>query len=231
MKRVYISQYSDKSLIEYLSASGYLPQLIPPGGRTYAAVDAHPDLYLCKMGVTRHARIFQGDPQELGAAYPDNIRFNAVCLDNYLIHHIKHTSPALLREAQETGLALIHVRQGYTKCSCVVVDGHSLITFDEGICRTLRSYPDIDVLKIRPGFVRLNGLAYGSPPTRILRQYVSLSRIAGCAFNTFRIIRSPTSAVFLPTSDHHAAFSYSCARKRRKDGRSANAGSGSVSES
>ena len=161
MKRVYISQYSDKSLIEYLSASGYLPQLIPPGGRTYAAVDAHPDLYLCKMGVTRHARIFQGDPQELGAAYPDNIRFNAVCLDNYLIHHIKHTSPALLREAQETGLALIHVRQGYTKCSCVVVDGHSLITFDEGICRTLRSYPDIDVLKIRPGFVRLNGLAYG----------------------------------------------------------------------
>ena len=161
MKRVYISQYSNKILIEYLSASGYSPRLIPPGGRTYAAVDAHPDLYLCKMGVTRHARIFQGDPQELGAAYPDNIRFNAVCLDNYLIHHIKHTSPALLREAQETGLALIHVRQGYTKCSCVVVDGHSLITSDEGICRTLRSYPDIDVLKIRPGFVRLNGLAYG----------------------------------------------------------------------
>lgn len=161
IKCIYVSSEAQEELTAALTALADRVIIVPPRGITYPAVDAHPDMYYCQMGVTRHCHIFAGDPAELGAAYPENIRFNAVCLDGYFIHHLKYTSPALLNEAREMGLTLIHVNQGYTKCSCVVVDGHSLITSDDGIARTLQAYPDIHVLKIRPGFVRLPGFPYG----------------------------------------------------------------------
>ena len=161
MKSIYISHSADKKIIGYLSTYGCRLQTVPSGGRTYPAVDAHPDIYFCKMGVTRHPHIFKGDPREIGASYPENIRFNAVCLDKYFIHNIKNTSPALIREAQNLQLELINVKQGYTKCNCVVVDGHSIITSDQGIIGTLKKYPDIDVLPICQGFVSLDGFEYG----------------------------------------------------------------------
>ena len=61
----------------------------------------------------------------------------------------------------ELELELINVKQGYTKCNCVVVDGHSIITSDQGIIGTLKKYPDIDVLPICQGFVSLDGFEYG----------------------------------------------------------------------
>ena len=161
MNSIFISQFAENKLIEYLDTSDRSIRFIYPSGRTYPAVDAHPDIYCCRMGMSLHSHIFEGDPNEIGAAYPDNIKFNAVCLDRYFIHNLKHTSPALLREAREMELELIHVRQGYTKCSCVVVDGNSIITADNGIYNTLRYFSDIAVLKIRPGFVRLDGFEYG----------------------------------------------------------------------
>lgn len=161
IKCIYVSSEAQEELTAALTGLADRVITVSPRGITYPAVDAHPDMYYCKMGVTRHCHIFAGDPAELGTAYPENIRFNAVCLDGYFIHNLKHTSPALLREAQAKGLECIHVRQGYTKCSCVVVDGYSLITSDEGIIHTLQGYTDIHVLKIRPGFVQLPGFPYG----------------------------------------------------------------------
>lgn len=161
MKSIYISHSADKKIIGYLSTYGCRLQTVPSGGRTYPAVDAHPDIYFCKMGVTRHPHIFKGDPREIGAAYPDNIGFNAVCLDRYFIHNLKYTSPSLLHHAKSLGLECISVKQGYTKCSCVVVDGNSIITADSGIIRAIKKYPDVDVLPISQGFVRLEGFAYG----------------------------------------------------------------------
>lgn len=161
MNDVYVSKYAEKKLIDYLCSSDFTVRSVSPGGRTDQAIDAHPDIYYCKMGVTEHPQLFKGDPREIGASYPENIRFNAVCLDKYFIHNIKNTSPALIREAQNLQLELINVKQGYTKCNCVVVDGHSIITSDQGIIGTLKKYPDIDVLPICQGFVSLDGFEYG----------------------------------------------------------------------
>lgn len=161
MSRIYISHLADKRVFAYLDSHDSSLHTVISGGRTYQAIDAHPDIYFCKMGVTFHKEIFIGDPEEIGAAYPDNIRFNAVCLDRYLIHRLKNTSPALLSKAREIGLEMINVNQGYTKCNCVVVDGSAIITSDAGIYNTLQNYPAVSVLKIRPGFVRLDGFEYG----------------------------------------------------------------------
>ncbi len=161
MNHIYLSHNAGVILLSYFRKAGHELMLVPPGGRTYSAVDAHPDIYYCRMEQSPHPFLFRGDPLEIGRSYPDNIRFNAVALDRYFIHRLKNTSPALLKKAREMGLECINVNQGYTKCNCVVVDGHSLITSDEGIDRTLQGYPDLHVLKIRPGFVRLEGFDYG----------------------------------------------------------------------
>lgn len=161
LKTIYISQFIENTLIGYIKAPDRSLYLVHKSGRTYPAVDAHPDMFFCQMGISEHHTIFCGNPHEIGPAYPQNIKYNAVCLDGYFIHNLKYTSPALIKEVQKLGLTPVDVKQGYTKCSCVVVDGHSLITADSGIIKTLKKYPDIDVLPISQGFVKLEGFRYG----------------------------------------------------------------------
>lgn len=161
MKKIYISKNGGIPLLNYLSALGYKLELIDTQGITYAAVSSHADIFCCRMSAGEASEILVGDTAEIGFNYPENVKFNAVCLDKYFIHNLKHTSPVLLYEAQKRGLELINVKQGYTKCNIVVVDGHSVITSDEGIFNTLSRYSDIEVLKIRQGFIKLSGFEYG----------------------------------------------------------------------
>ena len=67
------------------------------------------------------------------------------------------TNEKLLLAAKEMGMILVDVHQGYTKCSTVIVDETSIITYDEGIIKACSKYPDISVLRVAPGFVRLDG--------------------------------------------------------------------------
>lgn len=160
-RQIYLSECAPNALVSAFAALGHTVSRVHSQGVTYAPVDSHPDIFCCKMGVTRHSHLFMGDLHELGYAYPENCRFNAVCLDRYFIHNLKITSLTLLKEVKKLGLECIHVNQGYTKCNTVVVDGHSVITADQGILRVLRDYPAIDVLPVRQGFVRLEGFPYG----------------------------------------------------------------------
>ncbi len=127
-------------------------------GRTYDPVDAHPDMFMCRFS---DGTVFHADLSEIGKEYPENIAYNALCLDKYFIHNLKYTSKRLLNEAKRRGMELIHVKQGYTKCSCVFVNGRSVITSDDGISKTLSAIPDIDILKVSPGYVCLRGFEYG----------------------------------------------------------------------
>lgn len=161
VKTAYLSEKARPPLREYLTRQGYKLYFISESNITYPAVATHPDLFYCRMGAGETAAVFTGDPCELGYDYPHNVKYNAVCLDRYFIHNLKHTSPALLTAAHAKGLECIHVNQGYTKCNMVVVDGCSVITADQGILRTLQNYSDIDALKIRQGFVTLSGFEYG----------------------------------------------------------------------
>lgn len=124
----------------------------------YEAVACHPDIYYCRLP---NGNIFSSKAGEIGEKYPENIGFNAVCLDKYFIHNLKYTNPRLKAQVSELGLIAVNVKQGYTKCSCVVVNGNSIITADEGIYKVLSDYSDINVLKISAGYVSLYGCEYG----------------------------------------------------------------------
>ncbi len=92
--------------------------------------------------------------------YPGHIPYNVVVLDRYLLHNLDVTEPKLLEAARVGGLTPIHVRQGYTKCSTVVVDGRSIITSDLGISKSISAL-DIECLVVQEGFVSLDPFPYG----------------------------------------------------------------------
>ena len=114
----------------------------------------------------------------IGYEYPFDIVYNAAVTDRFFIHNTEWTSPSLLDRARNAGLDIIPVKQGYTKCSCVLAGKRGLITADEGIFHTVSAYNEmvleeqgkekdelsddtIDVLLIEKGHVALDGFEYG----------------------------------------------------------------------
>lgn len=161
MSNVYVANYMPKNILFYLWEHQYNVTVMKQMSNVRGTINSHPDVFMCKMGVAPDAPLIKAVPSEVGWEYPDNIAYNAVCLDKYFIHNLKYTAPEVLTKANEMDKILIDVPQGYTKCNCVVVDGHSIITSDDGICKVLENYPDIDVLKVTPGHVDLPGYDTG----------------------------------------------------------------------
>lgn len=160
-KVTYLSAGAGRPLREYIASLGREIIDISSEGVVDKGISDHPDIFLCKMGISGSAPVYFAKRENLGMDYPDDVSFNAACTGKYFIHNLKYTDPYLLEEAKKSGMTLIHIRQGYSKCSIVIVDETSIITYDEGIVKACKPYPDLKVLKISPGFVRLDGFDTG----------------------------------------------------------------------
>lgn len=161
MNKIYISKNANKILIDYLKEKGFFIESVSTSGVVPKALSCHPDIFLCKMGIYSDSPIFIAEKDAIGMHYPKDIAFNAACTGKYFIHNLSFTNENLLLAAKQMGMKLINVRQGYSKCSIVVVDENSIITYDEGIVKACSRYPNLDVLLISPGFVKLNGYDTG----------------------------------------------------------------------
>lgn len=161
MKKIYISKEANELLIQYLEAKGYTPEFISSSDIVDSAISCHPDIFLCKMGVSDDAPVYFAENGDLSMEYPHDVAFNAACTGKYFIHNLSATNGKLLEAARDMGMTLIDVHQGYTKCSTVIVDENSIITYDDGILKSCSTYPDLQVLKVSPGFVRLDGYDTG----------------------------------------------------------------------
>lgn len=92
---------------------------------------------------------------EVGSAYPLDILLNAAPLGDRLICHSKHTAREL------TALyKVIPVKQGYAKCSTVILGSRAIITEDASIAQAAEQ-SGVDVLRISPNAVRLAGYDTG----------------------------------------------------------------------
>jgi len=160
MSNVYISWAAPNELVRYLKDEGHRVKKVYPMGRTYMPVDCHPDIFMCKMGLSDSSEIIMAELSEIGEKYPKNIRYNAVCTDKFFMHSLKYTSSVLLEKAKSMELRLIDVKQGYTKCNTVIVDNNSLITSDPSVYSEA-SKNGLEVLKISNGYVNLDGFDYG----------------------------------------------------------------------
>ena len=160
-KVTYLSERAGSALRDYLISRGREIVTIKSEDVVDKGISDHPDIFLCKMGVRDDSPVFFARKECLGKDYPDDVTFNAACTGKYFIHNLSCTDKNLLAEAKALGMTLINVRQGYTKCSIVVVDEEAIITYDEGIVKACSPYKDLSVLKVSPGFVRLDGFDTG----------------------------------------------------------------------
>ena len=98
--------------------------------------------------------------ENISDKYPHDILFNAAEVgthifgrNNYISHHISDIYI-------QNKLTFIDVKQGYTKCSTCIVDDNAIITYDTSIATDAKKL-DIEVLKIAPGHIRLDGYDTG----------------------------------------------------------------------
>lgn len=157
MKTIHISNKANSIILDYLKGLGYEINLINGSPKIEASIREHADLYMCALPNF----IYHGK-EEISSPYPNDVSYNAVCLGKYFIHNLKYTAKDLLGKIDKLKLTKINVKQGYTKCNMVIVNGSSAITSDEGIYKTLKTHaPDLDILKIEHGHVSLPGHEYG----------------------------------------------------------------------
>ncbi len=97
--------------------------------------------------------------EHLSPKYPGDVLLNAVLLSYYLICNTSTIAKEILEIADEQGKTVIHVNQGYTKCSTCVVSDTAIITEDKSIYEACKDR--LDVLLIQKGAVELLGYDYG----------------------------------------------------------------------
>ena len=156
---------------------GYADKIIklPPCPLLAPPVASHPDMLLWCVGrrivtYAEYSKIAKNELSELlalglelvtenatpSASYPDDVRLNCAVVGKHAIANLKYTSD----HVKESGLALLHANQGYTKCSTVVVSDNAIITSDPSVFSAAHK-AGINALKISEGHVRLDGYGTG----------------------------------------------------------------------
>ncbi|NLY18364.1 MAG: hypothetical protein GX045_05330 [Clostridiaceae bacterium] len=151
---------------------------IPPHNNLQPPVSGHPDMQLvhirenilaCQPDMPAEIilelkkagfQVYTGE-ERLKPYYPLNIAYNVAVIGNVAFHNTKYTDPVLADILKKSSIRLVHVNQGYTKCSILPVTPESIITADPTIEKAALS-EGLDVLKLPPQRkIRLPGYNYG----------------------------------------------------------------------
>jgi hypothetical protein len=143
----------------------------------YDAINGHPDIVVHHIGdnklvvapnvfdelqpvLSKKGFALTKGETWLNRNYPENIAYNVLSIGSFAFHNTKYTDKTIIGELKKNGIELIHVNQGYTKCSTCIVDKNSIITSDYKIAKTVEKY-GIESLLIKPGGIILESLNYG----------------------------------------------------------------------
>ena len=177
---VLVDERIDLSSLLALKKTGAESFLMPPSQFLQKGVASHPDM-LIFVGFGKlfcHANYYVENKhlidkiitssrlelilsnEEMGEKYPNDVKFNAALVGNKLICNRKTVSKLILAEAEKNGCEIIHVSQGYTKCSVCIVSENAIITSDKPIFDACIAH-GIDALLITEGNIDLPGYNYG----------------------------------------------------------------------
>lgn len=147
---------------------------ILPDSRLPKPVNSHADLQMLHAGnnivFSQKEHLFIGELQkefnlakvgaDIGNKYPNDVRLNCAFIGNKLICNTKTIAREILEFAESNGLTVIHVNQGYTKCSICVINENAIITDDKSVFTAAGNFFN-DVLFVSKGSIGLNGYNYG----------------------------------------------------------------------
>lgn len=178
-KTVLIGEKYAVLLAKPLEELGVSPFFVPDNQFIDARLAGHTDLSCFhargeKVWLAPHLRdtLFISALEKLGArisfadivqdkSYPMDAQLNIAPVGSAVFYNPKVSYlPAVDFLTSECGYTAVEVRQGYVKCSVLVVDEHSIITSDAGIARAAKC-AGLEVLEVSPGGVALDGFEYG----------------------------------------------------------------------
>lgn len=171
-----INPDTPKPIVEGLMSHGFTPVTIPLCTTVQRPIAGHPDIQLCMIHnfVIYNPAIEQFISKLLHQsqyipirgqsivqpAYPYDCAYNCVCTGIVAFHNTKATDTAIQEILHRCSVPLIHVKQGYSKCSTCIVNTHAIITPDKTIHRAAPKN-NITSLLIQPGTIILPGYPYG----------------------------------------------------------------------
>ena len=152
---------------------------LPPFSALDVRVASHPDmlmfvldgkLFVCKQYYSEAKesidKIIQATDLELmltndllGAQYPNDIKFNVFIVNGAMIGNTANISQEIKDYASNIGIVQVNVKQGYAKCSTVVLDG-AVISADKEICNAALEL-GAEALSVSAGGVALDGYDCG----------------------------------------------------------------------
>ena len=101
----------------------------------------------------------------VGHKYPETCHYNAVGIDNILIHNLLHTDSSILELYGQmwTKSVQLNVNQGYTRCNLLALNEKNYITSDFGIKKVLKEN-GFNVFYVDPHQILLPGHDHGFFP-------------------------------------------------------------------
>lgn len=65
--------------------------------------------------------------------YPEDVKYNIAKVGTKVFHNFKFTDRIVAKRIEDDNLQRIHIKQGYSKCSILIVNSNTIITSDKGI--------------------------------------------------------------------------------------------------
>ena len=174
-----IAENTSKNFEELLRNDGFETIRIPRSPLLAPPVCTHVDMLIlpiknnifCHELYAKEANEFLSVLEDLGykittvggkycAEYPHDVRFNAAVVGSNIFIGNRTDAKDICDYALANDLNIVRVKQGYAKCSTCIVSDNAIITADDTI-ETAAKGLGIDVLKIREGYVTLEGYLYG----------------------------------------------------------------------
>ncbi len=163
-----------RELKAFLDSRGISQITIEPNNYIDPAVKYHADMAVIHIGRNRIlidknrgklGRILKENgfevyctDEDITGEYPKDIRLNFTVFGDKIMGNFSCADDRLLYLTE--GLRKLNVKQGYCKCSCLVINENALITDDESIYR-IAVINDVDCLLVSKGDVSLPGHNYG----------------------------------------------------------------------
>lgn len=162
-------------LADQLEKQGIEVITTEPDQRLPGPVRFHPDMQACLLN-REYMFVLSGNvlkdklsswgisaletSAEPAGGYPGDVLCNAFALGGFLVGNPRYIDSEIRNTVKQIGLKELSVRQGYASCSAAIVNENSVITADKGIASALEGQ-GLDVLRIRPGFIKLPGYDTG----------------------------------------------------------------------
>lgn len=148
---------------------------LEPSDLAYPSISSHPDIFFfcdnerdCKSIICApntptewldkiKLPLTKGD-KPVGDKYPETVHYNAVGIDDILIHNLQFSDEKLWKKSLQ-----INVNQGYTRCNLLALNSKNYITSDLGIKKVLEKN-GFNVFYVDPQQIVLPGQKYGFFP-------------------------------------------------------------------